>query len=71
MLYTPSAHYVPRKPTGAKLALKPIYFGAYVFACRSRAKHGTSRSSIWRWIVNSADVTWCACGSQIFSRLAA
>ena len=25
MLYTPSAHYVPRKPTGAKLALKPVH----------------------------------------------
>lgn len=25
MLYTPYAHYVPRKPTGAKLALKPVH----------------------------------------------
>lgn len=25
MLYTPSAQYVPRKPTGAKLALKPVH----------------------------------------------
>lgn len=25
MLYTPSVHYVPRKPTGAKLALKPVH----------------------------------------------
>lgn len=24
MLYTPSAHYVSRKPTRAKLALKPV-----------------------------------------------
>ena len=25
MLYTPSAHYAPRRPTGAKLALKPVH----------------------------------------------
>lgn len=25
MLYTPSAHYTPRNPTGAKLALKPVH----------------------------------------------
>ena len=25
MLYTPSARYVPLKPTGAKLALKPVH----------------------------------------------
>ena len=25
MLYTPSAHYMPRKPTAAKLALKPVH----------------------------------------------
>lgn len=46
MLYTPSARYAPNKPTDAKLVLKPVHVWAYVFACRSLAKHGTSRSSI-------------------------
>ncbi len=40
MLYTPSAQYAARKPTGAKLALKPVHvWGIRIrlqVACRSR-----------------------------------
>lgn len=40
MLYTPSVHYTARKPTGAKLALKPVHvWGIRIrlqVACRSR-----------------------------------
>ena len=40
MLYTPSFHFAARKPTGAKLALKPVHvWGIRVrlqIACRAR-----------------------------------
>jgi len=40
MLYTPSIHYTPRRPTGAKLALKPVHvWGIRVqlqVSCRAR-----------------------------------
>ena len=40
MLYTPTARYIPHKPTGAKLALKPVHvWGIRVrlqVACQAR-----------------------------------
>ena len=40
MLYTPSTRYMARKPTGAKLALKPVYVWSIrvrlQVACRAR-----------------------------------
>ena len=56
MLYTPTARYIPHKPTGAKLALKPMH----VWAIRVRlqiARHVRDLASIWPWIASCADAT--------------
>lgn len=59
MLYTPSAHYAARKPTGAKLALKPDHVWGIRVRLQVAHENETSRSSIWRSIASFADVTSC------------
>ena len=48
MLYIPTSRYLARKPTGAKLALKPVHVWGIRVRCRSRIASATWRFSISR-----------------------
>jgi hypothetical protein len=67
MLYTPSVRYAARKPTGAKLALKPVH----VWGIRVRLQVASRARDLalfdLRSTASSAAVTWCGYGFRISS----